>query len=45
MEDFDRELADSIRPLALVYDGFDKDGKGTYEEKKPGDQLSNNYVF
>ena len=33
MEDFDRELADNIRPLALFFEGFDMDGKGTFEEK------------
>ena len=31
LEDIDREVADSIRPLALIYDGFDVDGKGTHE--------------
>lgn len=45
MEQFDRELADEIRPLALFYDGFDVDGKGAFEQKKPGDGLSNNFVF
>lgn len=37
LEKFDRELSDCIRPLALFYDGFDVDGKGTFEQKKPGD--------
>jgi hypothetical protein len=45
LEDIDREVADSIRPLALIYDGFDVDGKGTHEQKQPGDPLSNNFVF
>lgn len=33
LEDFDRELSDNIRPLALFFEGFDMDGKGTFEEK------------
>ena len=45
LESFDRELSDNIRPLALIYDGFDKDGKGAFEQKNPGENLSNNYVF
>lgn len=45
LERFDRELSDLIRPLALIYDGFDVDGKAPFEEKKPGDQLSNNFVY
>ena len=31
LEEFDRELADQIKPLALFYEGFDVDGKGTME--------------
>mgnify|MGYP006977542780 CR=1 FL=1 len=45
LESFDRELSDNIRPLALIFDGLDTDGKGAFEAKKPGDMLSNNYVF
>ena len=45
LEEFDRELSDYIRPLALFFDGFDVDGKGTFEQKNPGDPLSNNFVF
>ena len=45
LEEVDREIADQIRPLALIYDGFDVDGKGTCEEKQPGDPLSNNFVY
>lgn len=45
LEEIDREIADQIRPLALIYDGFDVDGKGTNEQKLPGDSLSNNFVF
>lgn len=45
LEDFDRELADNIRPLALFFEGFDMDGKGTFEEKQPGDPLTNNFVY
>lgn len=44
-ETFDRQLADQIRPLAYFFDGFDVDGKGAFEEKQPGDPLSNNFVF
>ena len=45
LEDFDRELSDNIRPLALFFEGFDMDGKGTFEEKQPGDPLTNNFVY
>ena len=45
LEEIDREIADQIRPLALIYDGFDVDGKGTCDQKVPGDPLSNNFVY
>ena len=45
LEEFDRELADQIKPLALFYEGFDVDGKGTMEQKMPGDSLSDNFVY
>ena len=45
LEHFDREISDCIKPLALIYDGFDLDGKGAFEEKTPGDNLSNNFIY
>jgi hypothetical protein len=33
LEIFDRELADNIKPLALVIDGIDVDGAGTFEHR------------
>ena len=45
IDDFDRQLADSVKPLAYFFDGFDIDGKGTFEQKNPGDPLSNNFIF
>ena len=40
IEEFDRNLSDQIRPLALFYDGFDPDGKDNFEKRQPGDALS-----
>ena len=45
LEEFDRELADQVKPLALFYEGFDVDGKGGMKEPKPGDQLGDNFVY
>ena len=45
LENFDRELSDNIRPLAYIYDGFEAGGKGGFERKQPGENLSNNFVF
>jgi len=45
LEHFDREIADQIRPIALIFDGFDVDGKGTFDLKVPGDNLSNNFIY
>ena len=45
LEHFDREISDYIKPLALIYDGFDVDGKGAFEDKTPGDSLSNNFIY
>lgn len=35
LEHFDRELADSIKPLAIIIDGFDADGQGNINNKDP----------
>ena len=37
LEEFDRELADQIKPLALFYEGFNVDENGAMKEMKPGD--------
>lgn len=46
LEKFDRELSDLIRPLALMYDGFDVDHKTPFTpDTKQADTLSTNFVY
>lgn len=44
LENFDRELADHIKPLAMIIEGFDQNGDGKYNAQG-FDVKKFNYVY